>query len=238
MLLDGNLVRVEPLVKTFGWYGGGWNFSPLGHRPGVAEGDIVPTYPMGFPVVMALTRAAFGEFGAYAAVPLMGAALVLGCFLLGSPAAFAHRRARGGGAGGDQPGAALSRRAADERRARGRLGGVRAGGGAGPTAAVGGRGRRVPGHGGGHAAQPGAAGPRRRGVRGGLAAANRGGSRSVTRVALLGLGLVPVLGPLMAMNLWLYGSASSTGYGGLDQYFACSNILPNVGDYFERIVTR
>ena len=30
MLLDGNLVRVEPLVKTFDWYGGGWNFSPLG----------------------------------------------------------------------------------------------------------------------------------------------------------------------------------------------------------------
>ena len=39
----------------------------------------------------------------------------------------------------------------------------------------------------------------------------------VRRVALLGLGLVPVLGPLMAMNLWLYGSATSTGYGGLDQ---------------------
>ena len=123
----GSLVRVEPLVKTFGWYGGGWNFSPLGYRPGVAEGDIVPTYPLGLPAIMALTRAAFGEFGAYAAVPLMGAALVLGCFLLGRRL---HSRTAGLVAAalvGHQPRAALFRRAPDERRARGRVGGVGAG---------------------------------------------------------------------------------------------------------------
>jgi hypothetical protein len=41
----------------------------------------------------------------------------------------------------------------------------------------------------------------------------------------------------MIANRWLYGSAAATGYGGLDQYFAWSNILPNVGDYFWRVVT-
>ena len=64
---DGSLVRVEPLVKTFGWYGGGWNFSPLGYRPGVAGARSSPPTP-GLSGVMALTGAAFGEFGAYAAV--------------------------------------------------------------------------------------------------------------------------------------------------------------------------
>jgi hypothetical protein len=58
----------------------------------------------------------------------------------------------------------------------------------------------------------------------------------LTRVALVAVGLVPVLGPLMFLNLKLYGSASSTGYGGLDQYFEAANILQNVSDYFWRIV--
>ena len=235
MLLDGNLVRVEPLVKTFEWYGGGWNFSPLGHRPGVAEGEIVPTYPMGLPVVMALTRAVFGEFGEYAAVPLLGAALVLGCFLLGcrlhspigglvaaalvatSPVQLFHVVQPMS----DVPAAAWLVLAL--------------------AAALGDR-------------WPSAVAA---GICLGMAAATRPNlaplalvvaacaagwpHRSwrqprVLRVALLGLGLVPVLGPLMAMNLWLYGSATSTGYGGLDQYFTRANILPNVGDYLERIL--
>jgi 4-amino-4-deoxy-L-arabinose transferase-like glycosyltransferase len=227
-------VRVEPLVKTFDWYGGGWNFSPLGHRPGVAAGEIVPTYPMGLPVVMALTRSAFGDFGEYAAVPLLGAALVLGSFLLGCRL---HSRTAGLVAAAlvatspvqlfhvvqpmsDVPAAAWLVLAL--------------------AAALGDR-------------WPSALGA---GICLGMAAATRPNlaplalavaacaagwplqswrQPRVMRLVFLGLGLVPVLGPLMGLNLWLYGSASSTGYGGLDQYFAWSNILPNVSDYFWRI---
>lgn len=236
LLLAGSLVRVEPLVKTFGWYGGAWNFSPLGYRPGVGEADIVPTYPLGLPVVMALMRAPFGEWGAYAAVPLLGGALVLGCFALG-------RRLHSSTAGlvaaalmatspillffvvhpmSDVPATAWVVFAL--------------------AAALGDRWYSAVGA----------------GLCLGMAAATRPNLaplalvvaalaagwplRSwrrprVMRVVLVGVGLIPVLGPLMASNLWLYGSASATGYGGLDQYFSWSNIGQNVSDYFWRIVT-
>ena len=235
MLLDGNLVRVEPLVKTFGWFGGGWNFSPLGHRPGVAPGDIVPTYPMGLPVAMALTRAAFGEFGEYAAVPLFGAVLVLGCFWLGCRL---HSRVAGLVAAAlvasspvqlfhvvqpmsDVPAAAWLVLALAAALGDRWPSAVAAGTCLGMAAAT--RPNLAP-------------------LALAVAACAAGWPRSswrelqLRRVALLGLGLLPVLGPLMVMNLWLYGSMTSTGYGGLDQYFDGSNILPNIGDYLERIV--
>jgi hypothetical protein len=235
MLLEGSLVRVEPLVKTFDWYGGGWNFSPLGHRPGVAKGEIVPIYPMGLPVVMALTRAAFGEFGEYAAVPLLGAALVLGCFLLGSRL---HSSTAGLVAAAlvatspvqlfhvvqpmsDVPAAAWLVLALAAALGERWPSAVAAGMCLGMAAAT--RPNLAPL---GLAVAACAAGWPRRSWR----------QPQLRRVALLGLGLVPVLGPLMAMNVWLYGSATSTGYGGLEQYFASANILPNVGDYVERIL--
>jgi hypothetical protein len=234
MLLDGQLVRVEPLVKAFGWYGGGWNFSPLGHRPGVAEGDIVPTYPMGLPAIMALMRAAFGEFGAYAAVPLMGAALVVGCFVLGCRL---HSRIAGLVAAtlvatspvqlfhvvqpmSDVPAAAWVVFALAAALRDGRPAALAAGLCLAMAAAT--RPNLAP-----------------LGVV--IAACVAGwpwrGWRELrwARLIWLGTGLLPVLAPLMAANLWLYGSASSTGYGGLDQYFAWSNILPNVRDYAQRI---
>ena len=235
MLLDGNLVRVEPLVKTFEWFGGGWNFSPLGHRPGVTEGEIVPTYPMGLPVVMASTRAAFGDFGEYAAVPLLGAVLVLACFLLGCRL---HSRIAGLVAAGlvatspvqlfhvvqpmsDVPAAAWLVLALAAALGERWPSAIAAGMCLGMAAAT--RPNLAPLA---LAVAACAAGWPRRSWR----------QPQLQRVVLLGLGLVPVLGPLMAMNVWLYGSMTSTGYGGLDQYFAIANILPNVGDYLERIV--
>ena len=236
LLLTSGLVRVEPLVKTFGWYGGGWNFSPLGFRPGVAEGDIVPTYPLGFPAIMALTRAAFGEFGAYAAVPLMGAALVLGCFLLGRRL---HSRTAGLVAAAlvatspvllfhvvqpmsDVPAAGWVVFALAAALGQTRWSAVAAGACLGMAAAT----------------RPNLA-PLALAVAACAAGWPLGSWRQprVARVMLLAVGLVPVLGPLMLLNLQLYGSASATGYGGLDQYFAWSNILPNVSDYFWRVVT-
>ena len=235
MLLDGNLVRVEPLVKTFDWYGGGWNFSPLGHRPGVAAGEIVPTYPMGLPVVMALTRSAFGDFGEHAAVPCSAQpwCSAASCSAAGStPGSAAWWRRRCVATSpvqlfhvvqpmSDVPAAAwlvLALAAALGDRW--------------PSAVVAGM----------CLGMAAATRPNLAPLALAVAACAAGWPRRswrqprVTRVALLGLGLVPVLGPLMGMNLSLYGSATSTGYGGLDQYFASANILPNVGDYLERIV--
>jgi hypothetical protein len=236
LLLTGSLVRVEPLVKAFGWHAGGWNFSPLGFRPGVADGDIVPTYPLGFPAIMALTRAAFGELGAYAAVPLMGAALVIGCFLLGRRL---HSRTAGLVAAAlvatspvvlffavhpmsDVPAAAWVVFALAAALGQTRRSAVAAGACLGMAAAT--RPNLAP-------------------LAVAVAACAAGWplvswrQPRVTRVIFLAVGLVPVLGPLMLLNLQLYGSASATGYGGLDQYFAWSNILPNVSDYFWRVVT-
>jgi hypothetical protein len=235
MLLEGDLVRVEPLVKTFRWYGGGWNFTPLGHRPGVAEGDIVPTYPMGLPAVMALTRAMFGEWGAYAAVPLLGAGLVVACYLLGCRL---HSRTAGLVAAAlvatspvqlfhvvqpmsDVPAAAWLVFALAAALGNRKTSAVAAGLCLGMAAAT----------------RPNLA-PLAIAVAGCAAGWPLRSWRQprVARVALVGAGLVPVLGPVMVMNLWLYGSASSTGYGGLEQYFAWSNIVPNIADYAERIV--
>ena len=234
MLLDGSLVRVEPLVKTFGWFGGGWNFSPLGHRPGVAEGEIVPTYPMGLPVAMALTRAAFGEFGEYAAVPLFGAVLVLACFWLGcrlhSPIAGLVGAALVASSPvqlfhvvqpmSDVPAAAWLVLALAAALGDRWPSAIAAGMCLGMSAAT--RPNLAPLA---LAVAACAAGWPRRSWR----------EPRLHRVALLGFGLLPVLGPLMVMNLWLYGSMTSTGYGGLDQYFDASNILPNVADYLERV---
>ena len=235
LLLTGSLVRVEPLVKAFGWSGGGWNFSPLGFRPGVAEGDIVPLYPLGFPAIMALTRAAFGEFGAYAAVPLMGAALVVGCFLLGRRL---HSRTAGLVAAAlvatspvvlffavhpmsDVPAAAWVVFALVGALGHTRWSAIAAGACLGMAVAT--RPNLAP-------------------LAVAVAAFAAGWpliswrQPRVTRVIFLAVGLVPVLSLLMLLNLQLYGSASATGYGGLDQYFAWSNILPNVSDYFWRVV--
>jgi hypothetical protein len=201
----------------------------------VAQGDIVPTYPMGLPVAMALTRAAFGEFGEYAAVPLFGAVLVLGCFWLGCRL---HSPIAGLAAAvlvasspvqlfhvvqpmSDVPAAAwlvLALAAALGERW--------------PSAFVAGT----------FLGMAAATRPNLAPLALAVAACAAGWPRrswrdaQLRRVALLGAGLLPVLGPLMVMNLWLYGSTTSTGYGGLDQYFDGSNIVPNVGDYLERIV--
>jgi hypothetical protein len=235
MLLEGQMVRVEPLVKAFDWYGGGWNFSPLGHRPGVGEGEIVPTYPLGLPAVMALTRAAFGEWGAYVAVPLLGGVLVVACYLLG-------RRLHSATAGvvaaalvatspvqlfhvvqpmSDVPAAAWLVLALAAALGDTWWSAVAAGTCLGMAAAT--RPNLAP-------------------LALAVALCAAGGPLQswrrprMARVVLVGAGSIPVLAPTMALNLWLYGSVSSTGYGGLDQYFSWSNIAPNVGDYVQRIL--
>ena len=56
--------RVEqPWVQDFSWPNREWVFSPLGYRPLSPDGTIVPTYPAGLPIAMAVFLAVFGENG-------------------------------------------------------------------------------------------------------------------------------------------------------------------------------
>jgi len=236
LLLSGPLVRVEPLVSAFDWHGGAWNFSPLGYRPGVGATEIVPTYPLGLPAVIAALRAAFGEFGSYFAVPLLGAALVLGCFCL---AAHLHSRLAGLVAAAlaasspillfhvlqpmsDVPAAAWLVLALLGALGDGWASGIAAGFCLGMLGAT--RPNLAPLS---LAVALCAVGWPIRGPR----------QWRIGRIAAVGLGILPVMVPLMALNTRLYGSPVATGYGNVDQYFTLLNVGQNVRDYAWRIGT-
>lgn len=73
----------QPLATVAPWPDADWTFSPLGYRPGVERGTIVPVYPAGLPLVMAGLITLLGAQGVYYAVPLLGALAVGATFLLG-----------------------------------------------------------------------------------------------------------------------------------------------------------
>jgi hypothetical protein len=85
--LDG-LPRVQqPWVQDFSWPNREWVFSPLGYRPFSPDGTIVPTYPAGLPMMMALSLGLLGENGPFYVVPITGALLLWLTYLLGREAA-------------------------------------------------------------------------------------------------------------------------------------------------------
>jgi hypothetical protein len=77
----GNPVVAQPLSAP--WPLADWSFAPLGYRPGPTAGTIVPTYPPGFPLIMAPFHALGGERAVYLVVPALGALAVWMTFLLG-----------------------------------------------------------------------------------------------------------------------------------------------------------
>jgi len=79
----GDLVQQEPLSLRVPWPEAEWTFSPLGYRPGVQRGTIVPTYPPGLPMVMAGLLVLFGPDGPFFVVPLLGGVTIVAIFLLG-----------------------------------------------------------------------------------------------------------------------------------------------------------
>ena len=84
--LDG-IPRVEqPWVQDFSWPNREWVFSPLGYRPYSPDGTIVPTYPAGLPMMMAVSLAILGENGPFYIVPVVGALLLWFTYLLGREA--------------------------------------------------------------------------------------------------------------------------------------------------------
>jgi hypothetical protein len=87
----------EPLIAGSGIANAAWVVSPLGFRPGVEPGTIVPSYPPGLPLVFALAST-LGDWGVALVVPVLGAAAVWLTFVLGRSA---------GGPGAGLPAAAL-----------------------------------------------------------------------------------------------------------------------------------
>ncbi len=74
----------EPLARLLPWTNTTWVFSPLGYRPGPAPGEVVPTYPPGLPLTMAAARAIGGEWAPFFVVPLLGGIAVFCTYLLGA----------------------------------------------------------------------------------------------------------------------------------------------------------
>lgn len=84
--LDGTLRVPQPLVEHVSWPNREWVFAPLGYRPQSSDGTIVPTYPAGLPIIMALFLGVFGDNGPFFVVPVFGALALGFTYLLGREA--------------------------------------------------------------------------------------------------------------------------------------------------------
>ena len=89
--LDGDLIVSKPMALTVPWDLAEWVFAPLGYRPGLEPGTLVPIYPVGLPLVMAALQAVGGRDAVYLVVPIFGVVAVLAtarlAMRLASPAA-------------------------------------------------------------------------------------------------------------------------------------------------------
>jgi hypothetical protein len=82
--LAGDLVIEQPIASDVPWPQADWTFSPLGYRPGTEKGTIVPIYPAGLPLLMALGKWLLGSCGPFVIVPLLGALMVWLTYWLGT----------------------------------------------------------------------------------------------------------------------------------------------------------
>jgi hypothetical protein len=90
--LEGRALTPQPLPFEAPWPDAAWSLTPLGYRPAVDKRGIVPIYPPGLPIAMAVFAAAGGPSAVYLVVPLLGAVAVwmtgrLGQRLGGAPVA-------------------------------------------------------------------------------------------------------------------------------------------------------
>ncbi len=82
--LKGDLIVQQPMATTVPWEHAHWTFAPLGYRPGVEAGTLVPVYPAGLPLVMAAAQAVGGPQAVFLVVPLFGVLAVLATARLAS----------------------------------------------------------------------------------------------------------------------------------------------------------
>lgn len=81
--MSGTLRVEQPWVTEFSWPNREWMFAPLGYRPYGSDGTIVPTYPPGLSMMMALCQALLGANGPFYIVPVAGALLLWVTYALG-----------------------------------------------------------------------------------------------------------------------------------------------------------
>jgi hypothetical protein len=84
LIAHGTLRVEQPFVRTMPWPFADWSFAPPGYRPGTERGVIVPTYPAGVPLLMALFQRAGGRTAVFYVVPLLGGLAVWMTSLLGA----------------------------------------------------------------------------------------------------------------------------------------------------------
>jgi hypothetical protein len=225
LLADARVSFDEPLARLLPWTGTTWVFSPLGYRPGPAPGEVVPTYPPGLPLTMAAARVIGGEWAPFFVVPLLGGLAVFCTYLLG---ARLHSRRAGLTAAlllatspiflfqlvqpmSDVPAVAwwtvaLLFALSPEPGAA-----IAAGAAAGFALLA--RPNLLP-------------------VVAALAVVvYRWPSPQLWRLVPLAAGLVPAAGALALLQWRLYGSPLASGHGAFRDFFAISNVLPNVRVY-------
>ena len=84
LIAHGSLRVDQQFVRTLPWPFADWSFAPAGYRPALERGFIVPTYPAGVPLLMALFQRAGGRHAVFYVVPLLGALCVFMTSLLGA----------------------------------------------------------------------------------------------------------------------------------------------------------
>jgi hypothetical protein len=72
LIAHGSLRIEQQFVRTLPWPFADWSFAPAGYRPAPARGFIVPTYPTGVPLLMALFQRLAGKRAVFYVVPLLG----------------------------------------------------------------------------------------------------------------------------------------------------------------------
>ena len=82
--LARDLTVEQPIARDLPWPNAGWTFAPLGYRPALHDpGVIVPTYPPGLPVLMAIGKRLLGACGPFLISPLLGGLTIWLTYLLG-----------------------------------------------------------------------------------------------------------------------------------------------------------
>jgi len=76
LIAHGSLRVDQQFVRTMPWPFADWSFAPPGYRPATIRGFIVPTYPPGVPILMALFQRLAGARAVFYVVPLLGALCV------------------------------------------------------------------------------------------------------------------------------------------------------------------
>ena len=82
LITQGDLVVRVPLAAQVSWRMPEMSFAPLGYRPGPQPAEIVPTYPPGLPLFMAIAILVAGENGPFFVGPFFAAVAVLGAYWL------------------------------------------------------------------------------------------------------------------------------------------------------------